>query len=90
MPASKRKAANLPEEFKSIGDAAAFWDAHDASDYWGQTREVRFDATLSKEPKVVVLEAGIAKRVSSAARKRHVSAETLVNLWLKEKLASVR
>lgn len=61
MPASKKKAADLPEEFKSIGDAAAFWVTHDASDHWGLTREVHFSTTLSKESKVVVLEAGIAK-----------------------------
>ena len=90
MAESKKRAHSIPEDFNSLKEAGDFWDTHDASDHWRQMRDAQFTATLTREPKVVVLEQGIAKRVSSAARKRHVSAETLVNLWLKEKLASVR
>ena len=90
MEESKKKVDSVPEGFKSLKEAGDFWDTHDASDHWRQTRDAQFTATLSREPKVVVLEQGIAKRVFLAARKRHISAETLVNLWLKEKLASIR
>ena len=54
------------------------------------TKEVKFRASLKKEPKYVALEESIAKKALAVAKKKHVSIETLVNLWLKEKLSTVR
>lgn len=91
MQKSKKKAGPIPDEFKTLKEASDFWDTHDISDYWNNTREASFKArSLKKEPKYVTLEDSIAKRVSTLAKKKHVSTETLINLWLKEKLAAAR
>ncbi len=90
MQKSKKKTEPIPDEFKTIKEASDFWDAHDITDYWNNTKEVEFMARLKKEPKYVALKENIAKKAFTVAKKKHISMETLVNLWLKEKLSAAR
>ena len=86
MQKNKKMIKPIPENFGSLKEASDFWDTHDISDYWGETKEVKFKASLKKEPKYVVLEDEIAKKIFKTAKKKHISFETLVNIWLKERL----
>lgn len=88
MQKNKKKTEPIPEEFATLTEASDFWDTHDVSDYWDKATEARFKVSLKKEPKYIVLEKDIAKKVVNIAKKRHVSIETLINLWLKEKLSN--
>ena len=88
MKKSKKKIKFIPEEFKTLMEASEFWDSHDASDYWDKTKEAKFKSTLTKEPKYVAIENTIAKKVFVISKKRHISTETLINLWLKEKISA--
>jgi len=87
MQKSKKKIEPIPDEFKTIMKASDFWDKHDIADYWDDTKEVKFRASLKKEPKYIALEENIAKKALAVAKEKRVSIETLVNLWLKEKLS---
>jgi hypothetical protein len=88
MKKSKKKIDPIPEEFKTLMEASEFWDSHDASDYWDKTKEAKFKSTLTKEPKYVAIENTIAKKVFVISKKRRISTETLINLWLKEKISA--
>jgi hypothetical protein len=90
MQKSKKKIEPIPDEFKTITEASDFWDTHDITDYWGNTKEVKLKASLKKEPKYIALEENIAKKAFTVAKRKHISMETLVNLWLKEKLSAAR
>ena len=90
MQKSKKKIEPIPDEFKNIMEASDFWDKHDITDYWDDTKEVKFRASLKKEPKYIALEENIAKKALAVAKEKRVSIETLVNLWLKEKLSATR
>ena len=90
MQKSKKKAGSIPDDFKSMKEASEFWDTHDIADYWGQTRESHFKVSMKKEPKYIALEESIAKKIFTMAKKKHVSSETLINLWLKERLSAAR
>jgi hypothetical protein len=90
MQKTKKKIEPIPDEFKTIMEASDFWDKHDITDYWDDTKEIKFRASLKKEPKYVALEESIAKKTLAVAKEKRVSIETLVNLWLKEKLSAVR
>lgn len=90
MQKSKKKIEPIPDEFKNIMEASDFWDKHDITDYWDDTKEVKYRASLKKEPKYVALEESIAKKALAIAKEKHVSIETLVNLWLKEKLSAAK
>lgn len=86
MEKSKKKREPIPRHFKSIAEAGEFWDTHSLSDYWDLTREVEFDVDIQHRVFLTALEPNLAKRLTSAARRQGVSTETLINVWLSEKL----
>jgi hypothetical protein len=84
----KRKRIDpLPEHFSSIEEASDFWDTHDAGDYEAYLRPVREKLTINENlPQAVLLESTLMEQLKNTARKRGISVETLINLWLKERL----
>ena len=70
------------ETLEEIGE---FWDTHSLDDYWDKTREVEFEVRATKRRRITV-EPKLYKRLEAEARVRGVVPETLVNLWLAEKL----
>ena len=77
----------LPEHFQSLEEAGEFWDTHSLDDYWDETHEVEFEVR-AKQRKRITVEPHIYKQLEAEARLRGVVPETLVNLWLAEKLQS--
>jgi len=69
--------------YKEIGE---FWDTHDLADYWEQTQPVEFEVDIQSEVTYYPLDITLAAKVRSIARRRGVSPETLLNLWVQEKL----
>jgi len=69
--------------YKEIGD---FWDTHDLADYWDQTEPAEFEVNLEAEVTYYALDKELSQMLSEVAEERGVSAETLLNLWVQEKL----
>jgi hypothetical protein len=90
MPVKKGvKTDPIPESFPSPGAAGEFWDKHDLGDYWDQTEPVEDVAVqIQKRRYLLSLEPSLAARLRRAARNKGISIETLVNLWLNERLPS--
>ncbi|MCI0693743.1 BrnA antitoxin family protein [candidate division KSB1 bacterium] len=88
MRKNSKKRDPIPEHFKSIEEAADFWDSHDLADYWDLTREVHFDVDIQRRVFLTALEPELAKKITACARQQGVSSETLINVWLTEKLAA--
>jgi predicted HicB family RNase H-like nuclease len=86
MP-KRKKRDQIPQHFKSIEEAAEFWDSHDLADYWDLTRKAHFEVDIQQRSFVVALEAELAKKLAACAHAQGVSLETLINVWLTEKLA---
>ena len=80
-------ARRLPQT-DSIHELAQFWDTHDLADYWDLTREAHFEVDIQTHRFLAALEPELAKRLLVRARQRGVSTETLINVWLTEKLDS--
>jgi len=70
--------------YQEMGD---FWDAHDLSDYWSKTKPAHFDVDIQSEATYYPVEPGLSERMSRIAKQRGLSPETLLNLWLQEKIA---
>jgi hypothetical protein len=85
--ANSVKRVPIPEHFKSIEEAAEFWDSHDLADYWDLTQEALFEVDIQRRVFLTALEPELAKKLIACAHKRGVSTETLINLWLAEKVA---
>ena len=69
----------------SVEEIAEFWDSHSLDDYWDQTREVEFEVR-AKQRRRITLDPEIYARVEAQARTRGISPETLINLWVVERL----
>ena len=69
----------------SVEEIAEFWDSHSLDDYWDQTREVEFEVR-AKHRRRITLDPEIYERVEVQARIRGISPETLINLWVVERL----
>lgn len=85
MDANSRMKDPIPDNFATIDEAAEFWDSHDFADYWDDTQEVEFEVRIPRHRRVI-LAAHIGERVAEEARHEGVSIETLVNIWLAERL----
>ena len=71
---------------RSYQEIGEYWDNHDLSDVWEETQPADF--TISGHAKTIYypVESGLSQKLREAAQQRGVSAETLVNLWLQEKV----
>jgi hypothetical protein len=69
--------------YQEIGE---FWSEHDLTDFWDQTKPVEFEVDIQSEKMYYPLERDLANEVSKIAQKRGVATETLLNLWIKEKV----
>jgi predicted HicB family RNase H-like nuclease len=69
--------------YKEIGE---FWDTHDISDYWDQLEPVEFEIDIQGEEIVYDIDEKISKIIQINAKRRGISVDTLLNLWLQEEL----
>lgn len=69
--------------YEEIGE---FWDEHDTADYWGQTYPVEFKVNLQSEVIYYRIDNTLSEQLRSLARRRGISPETLLNLWVQDKL----
>jgi hypothetical protein len=76
----------IPEEFDSPQAAGDFWDTHSLADYWDETEEVHFEVDLRQSVYLIPVEKNLAESVAKRAREQGLSSETLISLWLSEKL----
>ena len=75
---------------RSYAEIGGYWDKHDLSDVWGKTRKVKFDVVAEPEATYYPIEKELSEKIQLVARKRGVSSDTLVNLWLEQKIKEQR
>ncbi|MCL4261701.1 MAG: BrnA antitoxin family protein [Anaerolineae bacterium] len=76
----------IPEEM-TIAEASVFWDTHSVADYPSSVVQLDFEPDAS--PTIIIIAAELVDGLHKRATASGVSVETLVNLWVQEKLASV-
>jgi len=69
--------------YKAIG---AYWDTHDLSEIWEKTRKVTFDVQVESEVIYYPVAKSLSEDLQSIAIKQGVSSETLINLWIQQKV----
>jgi hypothetical protein len=78
MDANKVSSISKADTNEAIGD---FWDTHDFTDFDGDGPDVEFRVSSR-----VAIDAELLSSVEQVARRHGVRVETLVNLWLSEKV----
>ena len=75
--------------FKSEAEEQAFWERHDSTDYvdWSKAKRVRLP-NLKPSTKAISLRLpiGLLERIKIAANKRDVPYQSLIKVWLAEKI----
>ncbi len=69
----------------TIEEIGEYWDTHSLADDWDETHEVKFVVRARRRHRVT-LEPDLYSRVEAEAHERGVLPETLVNLWISERL----
>ena len=86
---------NKGEQITSISKAgtleeiADYWDTHSLADHWDETHEVNFEVRMQRKCRVT-LTPEIYKKIEKQALEQGVLPETLVNLWLAERLHAIK
>jgi hypothetical protein len=83
----KRRRDPLPEQFSNLEDAVEFWDTHSLADYEEYWKDALCEIDIRRRTYQISVDSSLYQKLRRAARARGVSAETLVNLWLQEKVS---
>lgn len=73
---------------RTLEEIADFWDTHSLDDYWDETHEVAFEVRMQQRCRVT-LTPEIYEKIERQARVQGILPETLVNLWLAERLQGI-
>jgi len=79
MDANKLSSISQAATDEQIGE---FWDSHDFTDFETDAPDVNFEFTCA-----VPIEVELFTAIEKQAHRHGVQVETLVNLWLQQKLA---
>jgi predicted DNA binding CopG/RHH family protein len=75
--------------FKTEAEEREFWESHDSTDYldWSKARRVRFPNLKPSTTAISLrLPEHMLERIKLAANKRDVPYQSLIKVWLNEKL----
>jgi hypothetical protein len=78
MDGNKKTGISKADTDEGIGE---FWDSHDFTDFDDDSPDVALEVSFA-----VPLEVELFGAIEREARKRGIAVETLVNLWLQQKL----
>jgi hypothetical protein len=78
-----KKTMPLPSK---VDDLVEFFETQDIGDYLEQLPEVEFEIDIKRKTHLVAIDEEIADRITTIAKSKKTSSESLINAWLKEKL----
>ena len=79
MEEDKKSSISKTDSLENMGN---FWDTHDFTEFDTDAPDVEFQISCA-----VPVEPELLSSVEKQARRRGVNVETLVNLWLQQKLS---
>lgn len=85
----KKKLKPIPK-FNSEVEERRFWESHDTTDYvdWSKAQRARFpNLKLSTTSISLRLPQGLLEQIKVAANKRDVPYQSLIKVWLAEKVS---
>ena len=73
--------------YTEIGD---YWDKHDLGDYLGEDKKGEIRGGGRTRSYLLPIQKDLSEKIQSVAKKQGVSSDTLVNLWLEQKIKEQR
>ncbi len=78
-----KSSVSKASSYREIGE---YWDDHDLEDAWDPSRKVEIEVDIQSRRRYFPLDQELSRKIDEAARRRGVTSETLLNLWVQEKL----
>ena len=78
-----------PPQFKTETEERKFWETHDSTDYvdWSKAERARFPKLKPSTTAISIrLPVGLLEQIKIAANKRDVPYQSLIKMWLAEKV----
>lgn len=63
---------------------------HDLSGFWDKTKPTSFEVDIESEVTYYAVDKTLSEKLQAIAQKRGVTADTLINLWVQEKLQKLK
>lgn len=70
---------------RTLDELAEFWDTHSLADYWDATQDADFSVRAERRHRVT-RDLEVYAQIAALGQRRGLAPETLVNLWLQERL----
>ena len=83
MARNKKSSVSKAGSYREMSD---YWDTHDLADHWEKGKDVHFDVDIKSEVTYCALERDLSERVQEVARRHGVSSDTIVNMWVQDRL----
>lgn len=77
-------------EARSYKEISQFWDTNNLGEYWEKTEPAEFGVDIQTESTYFPVEMALSAKVCKIARQKGVSPETLLNLWVQERVGKER
>jgi hypothetical protein len=71
---------------RSYQELREYWDTHSLADHWKETSAAEFELDVKSSATYFPVDRFLAERLREMASAHGVSAETLLNLWLQERV----
>ena len=71
---------------RSYEEMGEYWDRHDAGEVWGRLESADFEVDIKSERRYYPIEKLLSQKLDQMAATQGVSPETLINLWVQEKV----
>jgi len=73
-------------KFNSLDDLVKFFETHDLGEYLDRMPEAHFDIDLKRRTHIFAIDDDLAEKLSEIAKAKRIPSETLINVWLREKI----
>ena len=74
------------QTLKEIGE---FWDSNSLADHWDKTEEANFEVRAERRRRIT-LSPDVFEKIEVQARIQGILPETLINVWLTERLQKAK
>jgi hypothetical protein len=81
--AMSKSSISKAQSYQKMGES---WDSHELTEFWDLTQPVEFEVNIQSEVMYYRLDVALSKKIHSIAEQRGVSPETLLNLWVQQKV----
>lgn len=73
-------------DFKSLEEAADYWDTHSFADYFENTEPVEIEVRLPRHKIMLDIDRDLRNKLKKIAQKKKQSYGKLINAWIREKI----